>query len=210
MEICIPAHGRSSSSCLFLRYNQQISRSQIHKQSFVLLCCLVFFWLPGKLAIREIKKKLQAKIIQKKGRGGIQSRVFLLAGVTTLLTAQPQTAGCCWWCSRGNAQVHTVTWADDSSAITHVSMATFPKRGFGETMISVIKPPHSNIHKGRNLSLFLSSAVSSSSSSRSVAAVNGTIVGSVSAPRRTSWWRFLCEVTKRPTQCLLAATWKEN
>lgn len=37
MGICIPAHGRLSPSSLLLRYNQQLSESQIHKQSFVLL-----------------------------------------------------------------------------------------------------------------------------------------------------------------------------
>lgn len=42
-RISIPAHGRLGISQLLLGYNQQLSTSQIHKQSFVLLHWGVFF-----------------------------------------------------------------------------------------------------------------------------------------------------------------------
>lgn len=56
-RISIPAHGHLGTSQLLLGYNQQLSTSQIHKQSFVLLHWVFFCFFPLTGEWKERKKK---------------------------------------------------------------------------------------------------------------------------------------------------------
>ena len=124
---CVNLHSCLSLSSVLLCYNQQLSKSQIHKQSLVLQC-LDF---SPREATKTGGKKLQVKISGPKN----------FRGSVTFFLLHPQhwfAFFCCCAanahrlvvtlsvCSGSNAQVHLVTWADDSSAIIAVSMATFP------------------------------------------------------------------------------------
>lgn len=108
--ISIPAHRG-----LLLCYNQQLSKSQTHKQSFVLLH---LFFSPRWVKMEKKKKKsIQTRL-------GIQSRptvdsLFHCAANAHRLVVTLSV------CSRSNAQVHLVTWADDSSAITDIFKSYF-------------------------------------------------------------------------------------
>lgn len=74
-----------------------------------------------------------------------------------------------WLCAAAAAQLRC-TWSPGlmtAQPLRTFSMATFPSRSFGETMISVTKAPAPPLYSASTSSLFLSLAVSSTSSSLS-------------------------------------------
>lgn len=133
-SICESAflHRRLSLSSFLQRYNSSISRKSTNSH---LSSCDSFFYFQVSHQNRKKKKKLQGKIslVTFSPPWWSHSRLNRLAFCFVFVTLSVCSS------SSSNAQVPSVTWADDSSAIIDISMATFPLRSFCETMLSVTK-----------------------------------------------------------------------
>lgn len=197
-RISIPAHGRLGISQLLLGYNQQLSTSQIHKQSFVLLHWGFFcFFSTHRWVKREKKRSRQ--------RDFVPSSIGFFP-----FTAEQMPWGWCWlWaCAAGTA--FRCAWSPE--LMTARPLQTFLKSCFslGRRLWNIHLSewtllPTSCIQQGRACSPFgrFFHLLHSTLSLPLVAVVNSTIASSVWATGKTGWWSPLCDDTQSHAQLLV-------
>lgn len=189
------------SANFLLGYNQQLSTSQIHKQSFVLLHWVFFFcFFPLTGEWKEKEKRSRQ-------RDFVPSSIGFFP-----FTAEQMPRG--WWrlwaCAAGTA--FRCAWSPEP--MTAQPLHTFLKSCFslGRRLWNIHPSdrtllPTSCIQQGRACSLFgcffhlLHSTLSLSLPL--VAVVNSTIASSVWATGKTGWWSPLCDDTQSHAQLLV-------